>query len=41
MTITLTPEIESAIAEEARKQGTTPEVLVLDCLPGTVPAARG
>jgi hypothetical protein len=32
MTLTLTPEIESALAEEARKQGTTPEVLALDCL---------
>ena len=32
MTITLTPDIENALAEEARKQGTTPELLALDCL---------
>jgi hypothetical protein len=32
MIIILTPDIESALAEEARKQGTTPEVLALDCL---------
>lgn len=32
MTIQLTPEIESALAEAARRQGTTPELLALDCL---------
>lgn len=32
MTITLTSEIESALTEVARQQGTTPELLALDCL---------
>lgn len=31
-TITLTPEIEEPLAEEARRQGTTPELLALDSL---------
>ena len=29
MTITLTPELESALTERAAKQGTTPEILAL------------
>jgi hypothetical protein len=33
-TITLPPEIEAPLAEEARKQGTTPELLALDKLRG-------
>ena len=32
MTITLMPEIETAIVEQARRQGMTPERLVLDSL---------
>jgi len=32
MTITLTPEIERALTEEAQRLGTTPEILALDCL---------
>ena len=32
MTITLTPEIENALVEQARNRGTTPERLVLDAL---------
>ena len=32
MTIRLTAEIETALAEAARLQGTTPELLALDCL---------
>ncbi len=32
MTITLTPEIENAIAEQARQKGTPPEQLALDGL---------
>ena len=32
MRITLTPDIEHALAEEARRQGTTPELLALDTL---------
>ena len=32
MTITLTPEIESAVTEQARQQGITPEQLALDGL---------
>jgi hypothetical protein len=32
MTISLTPEVEQALAEAARRQGTTPELLALDCL---------
>ena len=31
-TITLPPEIEGPLAEEARKQGTTPELLAVDSL---------
>lgn len=30
--IRLPPEVEGALAEEARKKGTTPELLALDCL---------
>jgi hypothetical protein len=42
MTIILTRDIESALAEEARKQGTTPEMLALDCLRERfVPAGTG
>lgn len=42
MTITLTPEIESALAKEACKQGTTVEVLALDYLRARfVPAEDG
>jgi len=32
MTIKLTPEVESAVAEQARREGTTPERLVSDSL---------
>lgn len=32
MNISLTPDIEQALTEEARKLGTTPEQLVLDSL---------
>jgi hypothetical protein len=32
MTITLTPELERALSERAREQGTTPELLALDTL---------
>ena len=32
MIITLTPDIEQTLAEEARKRGTTPEQLALDSL---------
>ncbi len=32
MKITLTPDIESALAEQARRQGTTPETLAIDAL---------
>jgi hypothetical protein len=32
MTITLSPDIEQAIAEQARRQGITPESLVLQAL---------
>lgn len=32
MIVTLTPDLESALAEVARRQGTTPELLALDCL---------
>jgi len=31
-TITLPPEVEEPLAKEARKQGTTPELLAVDCL---------
>ena len=31
-TITLPPEVEEPLTEAARKQGTTPEVLAVDCL---------
>lgn len=30
--ITLPPEVEEPLAEEARKKGTTPELLAVDCL---------
>ncbi len=32
MKITLTPDIESALIEEANRKNTTPETLALDCL---------
>lgn len=32
MIITLTPDIENALSEEARKQGITAEILALNCL---------
>jgi hypothetical protein len=32
MVISVTSEIEAALAEQARRQGTTPELLALDCL---------
>ena len=32
MKITLTPDIEKALAEQARRQGATPEMLALDAL---------
>jgi hypothetical protein len=32
MTITLTPDIEAAVADQARRQGTSPESLALDSL---------
>ncbi len=32
MTLTLTPEIETALAEQARREGTTPERVALDGL---------
>ena len=32
MTITLTPEVENAVTEQARREGTTPERLVSDSL---------
>ncbi len=31
-TITLPPEVEGPLTEEARKKGTTPELLAIDCL---------
>jgi hypothetical protein len=31
-TITLPPEVEGPLTEEARKKGTTPELLAVDCL---------
>ena len=31
-TIILPPEVEGPLAEEARKRGTTPELLAVDCL---------
>jgi hypothetical protein len=31
-TITLPPDLEKPLAEEARRQGTTPELLAVDCL---------
>lgn len=30
--ITLPPEVEGPLVEEARKKGTTPELLAVDCL---------
>ncbi len=30
--ITLPPEVEEPLAEEARRKGTTPELLAVDCL---------
>lgn len=35
MTITLTPELEQALEQRARQQGTTPEVLAIDSLTKT------
>lgn len=32
MTISLPPEVEAMLAEEARRRGTTPELLAVDCL---------
>ena len=32
MTITLTLDLQRALAEEARRRGTTPELLAVDCL---------
>ena len=32
MTLTLTPEIETTLAEQARREGTTPERVALDGL---------
>ena len=32
ITITLPPEVEAPLEEEARKRGTTPELLAVDCL---------
>jgi hypothetical protein len=31
-TITLPPEVEGPLMEEARRKGTTPELLAVDCL---------
>jgi hypothetical protein len=31
-TITLPPEVEGPLMEEARRKGTTPELLAIDCL---------
>jgi hypothetical protein len=31
-TIILPPEVEGPLAEEARRRGTTPELLAIDCL---------
>jgi hypothetical protein len=47
MTITLPPEVETALAEQARRRGTTPELLAVDCLrqrfvtPAPPPAPAG
>src|ERR1051326_5837253 len=46
MTITLPPELKQAIEEQAQRQGTTPELLVLDGLrglfmPASTPASPG
>lgn len=46
MTLTLTPDLEAAIAEQARRQGTTVEQLVHDSLwqvlvPSDPPADAG
>ena len=38
-TITLPPEIEETVAQHARRQGTTTELLVLDTLRRTFPPA--
>lgn len=41
-TITLPPDLEERLAEEARRQGTSPELLALDSLRKLfVPAANG
>ena len=41
MTITLTPDVENALAEQARRQGTTPEQIVLDTLREKLAAVSG
>lgn len=44
ITITLPAEVEEPLEEEARKQGTTPEMLAVDCLRNRFarqPAAAG
>ena len=47
MTITVPPEIETALTDQARRRGTTPEVLAVDCLrerfasPAAPPPANG
>jgi len=38
MIITLPPDLEKPLAEQARKQGTTPEILALDTLRQQFPA---
>lgn len=38
MTITLPPQLESALAAEARRRGIAPEDLALDLLRGHLPA---
>lgn len=40
MTIDLTPELEQKLDEEARRQGTTPESLVLTAVRGLLSAAE-
>ena len=39
-TITLTPDIETPLKEQARRQGTTPEMLALDGLRQLFPSAE-
>jgi hypothetical protein len=40
MTITLTPDIESALAQYAQKTGTTPELLALEVLEERLSVSR-